>query len=74
MAYVRENALRLVLGAIRPHLDDAGINDSTKSFDQAIAEGLKAMNEEPHFGAAFDAAVKVVWDTATYYATPGHTK
>lgn len=66
MAYDRERALRLVLSAVRPHLDTR--ENLQRSPDEVIASVMKAMDEEPEFGAAFDAAVKVVWDTATFYA------
>lgn len=56
----REAALRLVLGAIRPHLDlDPS---SPKTTEEAVAEGMKLMAEEPHAAAAFESAARAVYD------------
>lgn len=69
MAYDRERALRLVLGAVRPHLDKIRNPTSAQiSVSETVEAVMIAMNDEPQFGLAFDAAVKAVWDAAQYFA------
>ena len=67
MAYDRERALRLVLTAMKPHLE-VGTEEQLASIDDVICNVMQGFEEEPAFGNAFDAAIGAVWDAATYYA------
>lgn len=59
MAFNQEHALRVVLCAIKPVMDNDGRPD--KSVDELVAECQKTFREEPLFAAAFEAACKAVW-------------